>query len=176
MQWNLHARREDSSTDVAGYKLLNFFDGCVCDQSAVGVRVSGDQKRNLLLHLKAIEQDNFLGGCTQQITCFESQTEGRTGNFSNEELALLEPSHVAPIHLLGANQSVRFPGVFADQVPSQHFVSHFLQLKHDLARDLDTRPDARHSESEIDLHARKLLYWRVTFQHIFNELVSERKS
>ena len=22
---------KDSSTDVAGYKLLNFFDGCVCD-------------------------------------------------------------------------------------------------------------------------------------------------
>ncbi len=103
--------------------------------------------------LASIEQDDLFAGCAQQVTGFESQTKGRARNLRNEKVALLQPSHVAPVNILGADRTVRFPGIVADQVARQNLVPHFLQPIHNFPRRIDARTVTRNCKSEIYLHA-----------------------
>ncbi len=103
--------------------------------------------------LPSIEEDDFLAGGAQQITGLEPQTKRRARNLRNEKVALLQPSHVAPVNILGADRTVGFPGIVADQVAGQYLMSHFLQPMHNLARRIDTRTVTRNCKSEIYLHA-----------------------
>jgi hypothetical protein len=103
------------------------------------VRISSAYNRYVPLHLSSIEKDDFLAGGAQQITCLEPHTKGRARNLYKEKVALLQPSNVAPVNILGADRTVSFPGIIADQVAGQYLVAHFLQPMHNLACRIDTR-------------------------------------
>src|SRR5260370_4445178 len=104
----------------------------------------------------SIQHNHILDRQAKQITGFETQAERSPGDLADEEIALLEPAHVAAVYLLGADRTVRLPCVIAHQMASQYFVSHPLQPTYDRAGGIERGPVASHREPEVDLHALKV--------------------
>src|ERR1700722_13193421 len=94
------------------------------------MRVSGVKERYFLLKVAPIKKNDLLRGCAEHLSGLESQAERGTRNLGDQDLALLKPRHVAPVHVLRADQPVPLPGVIVDQMAGQHFVSEALQELH----------------------------------------------
>ena len=68
----------------------------------LGVRVPGDQQRHFLF---PVRRDRAARPCSLSLkgSQFRTQPKGRTRDFSDEELALIEPRHIAPEYVPWAN-------------------------------------------------------------------------
>jgi len=84
------------------------------------VGVARNQKRHFFLDVEPIEQDDLFCRRTEQVTRLKAQAEGGTGNLGDENVALLQPCHVAKINVPWTNQSVRLPGVIIYQMTGEH--------------------------------------------------------
>jgi hypothetical protein len=89
----------------------------------VWVRVAGDQKRNPLRGGPFKKEDGLLGRRAQQIASLKSQTERRSGHLGDEQVALVDPIHIACKYFLRSYAPVGLPSIFPHQVACEHFVT-----------------------------------------------------
>src|SRR5258706_1184475 len=75
----------------AGYEFLYFFHCGIRHQGAVHVRISANQQPHFSFQLAPIKQDHSFVRGAQKIASLESQPEGRSGDFRDEQLTLLDP-------------------------------------------------------------------------------------
>ena len=102
-------------------------DSRIWHQRAVRVGISSDQKRHLIFAVKAVKQDDSFVSRTKQVPRLKAQAEGGTGNLRDKKVALLEPFHIPPVDILWADRPVSLPGVVADQMTREHFMTEFLE-------------------------------------------------
>jgi len=63
------------------------------------MRVPSDEEGNLVGDFNLVKQNHSLRRSTQQVPGFEAQSERRSRNLSQKDIALLQPLHVALVYL-----------------------------------------------------------------------------
>ncbi len=73
------------------------------------------------------KKDRLLRGCSEEIAGFEADAERGPGDLGDEQVALSEPVHIARKYFLRGHAPVRLPGIHADQVTRQDFMTQGLK-------------------------------------------------
>jgi len=139
-------------TEAVADEILDFIFIVIRYEGAVWVRVSGDQQGDTFLNLAPEEQYHLLMARAEKVSRLEANTERRSRDFRNEEVAFLKPLHVSRKYLLRRDKAVLLPGAIVDKMSSEHFVTSLFEKPYDPARCFDGSPVSCHSEPEVDLH------------------------
>ncbi len=138
--------RESRSSDLKSSSEIisgeRFDLGCICvwHHNALGVRVSGDEKRNALLHVTLVKRHGLPRGRAQQVAGLEPEAERGAGDFRDENIVQFQPPSCLfrkPAEDLMSRSSCHS---ITDQVPGQHVVPSAFEQLNDSSRDVNGGP------------------------------------
>jgi hypothetical protein len=137
---------------VSSNPKLHFVEVRVRYQRAIRMSYTRDQKRYFGLGVSPVEQDYFLGGRSQKIPSLEPHPKRRTGNLGHKRVAVIKPSHIPKIDLLGRERPILLPSIVFDEMPRKYFVTHFQNQVYYLSRRYDSGAIPGNGESKINFH------------------------
>jgi hypothetical protein len=76
--------------------------------------ITGDEERYLAFNIPPVKQNCFFGGCTENVSSFESKSELRTRDFGDKNVTLSKPFHVPQVYLLRGDLPIGLPRISSD--------------------------------------------------------------